>query len=567
METDRLISVAKGDLPADLLLKNARIVNVLSGDIHPGHIALCDDRIVGIGDYRARRTIDLKGAYVSPGFIDGHMHLESTMLTVSEFAKAVVPLGTTSVVIDPHEIANVMGLDGLRYIFDSCKWMPLNLYVMLPSCVPCSDMETAGSRLESYHLQQYFNSRWVLGLAEMMNYPGVLAKDPGVLKKLDLGAAKVIDGHAPGLSGKGLCAYVASGCRSDHECSTLAEAREKLRLGVHVMIREGTTAKNLDDLLPLVTPENSRQFSLVTDDRHPLHLAQDGHINGLVKRAIALGLPPVTAIQMVTLNTAQYFHIKDLGAIAPGYIADLTVFEDFRRLKILRVIKRGSLVYENGRLAPFKGIQVGVLRSSVNVRGLAPDSFRLRAEGRRVRVIEVVPGQLVTRRRLLRTPQRDGLAVSDPARDLLKMAVVERHQATGNVGLGYVRGFGLRAGAVASSVAHDSHNIIVVGTNDADMFAAVSEIVRMQGGLVAAEGGRILKSVPLPIAGLMSDRPIGALAEDLRELQRHVRRLGCVLPDAFMAMSFLALPVIPELKLTDKGLVDVDEFRIVPLFV
>ncbi|MBI5366450.1 MAG: adenine deaminase [Planctomycetes bacterium] len=566
MDAAKLISVAQGQAPADLLLKNARIVNVLSADVHPGDIAILGERIVGIGDYEARRVIDLQGAYVSPGFIDGHMHLESTMLTVAEFAKAVVPLGTTSVVIDPHEIANVMGMDGLRWVFDSCKYMPINLYLMLPSCVPCSDMETAGSRLESYHLEQYFGSKWVLGLAEMMNYPGVLAKDKGVLKKLELGAGKIIDGHAPGLSGKGLCAYVAAGIRSDHECTTLAEAREKLRLGVHIMIREGSTAKNLATLLPLVTPENARRFSLVTDDRHPLDLAEDGHINGVVRSAIRLGLPPVTAIQMVTLNTANYFHMKDLGAIAPGCYADLTIFDNFRNLRILKVLKRGEMVYADGKLARFKGLQVGVLRSSVNVRDLTRERFQVPAAGRRIKVIEVVPGQIVTRKRIEPAPIVDGHAVADPARDLLKIAGVERHQATGNVGLGFVRGFGLRAGAVASSVAHDSHNIIVVGAHDEDMYLAAQEIVRMQGGLVAVAGGRVLKTVPLPIAGLMSDRPIGEVVRDLKELHHHIRRLGCTLHDAFMTMSFLALPVIPELKLTDKGLVDVGEFRIVPLF-
>jgi adenine deaminase len=566
MTENILIAMARGEEPADLWLKNAQVVNVLSAEIHPADVAIYDGRVVGFGQYEARQTIDLEGRYLCPGFIDGHVHLESSMVQPSEFARAVVPHGTTAVVADPHEIANVLGLDGVRYILEASEGLPLTVYVMLPSCVPATEMETAGAELSAADLATLLDHPHVLGLAEMMNFPGVLFRVPEVLEKIGMAGQRPVDGHAPGLSGKDLNAYVAAGVRSDHECTTLDEAREKLRLGMHIFIREGTTARNLRNLLPLVTPANARRCHFVTDDRHPEDLLSEGHIDDLVRKAVTQGLDPVIAVQMASINTAEYFGLQNVGAIAPGYRADLLVVDDLERFGIAQVFADGQLVAEEGRFLPPPAEFPRVPLESTMHLDLGNLDFSIAAGEGPAKVIGVIPEQVITEKLSAQVPVKNGQAVADPARDLLKMAVVERHRNTGNVGLGFVKGFGLRKGAIASSVAHDSHNIVVVGSDDADMRAAVEAVVEMGGGQVVMADGQVKTRLPLPIAGLMSDQPLEEVRDRIEALTAAAQELGCVLPDPLMTMSFLALPVIPSLKLTDKGLVDVEQFAVVPLF-
>jgi len=567
MLLEDLIQVARGEVEADLLLKNAQVVNVFSGDIHAADVAISRSWVVGFGEYRARKVIDLQNRYLAPGFIDAHVHIESSMVSVPEYARAVVPRGTTTVVIDPHEIANVLGLDGIRYMLESSKYNPLSVYVMIPSCVPATNMETAGSRLSAADIAPLLHEKWVLGLGEVMNFPGVLFRDPDVLGKIKAAEGKRIDGHAPGLSGRDLAAYIAAGVGSDHECTTVEEAREKLRMGMHIMIREGTAARNLRDLIPLVTPGNAHRCMFATDDRHPMDLLEEGHIDHLVRMAISMGLDPITAIQMATLNAAEYFGLSDKGAIAPGRRADLIVFDRLDDLRVDMVFRGGRLVAEGGQmvLQEIHPPQVP-LRSSMNVAPLHLKDFRLTAEGSYAQVIGVVPGQITTERLREEVTTLNGLVVADTERDILKLAVIERHLASGNIGLGLVKGFGLKRGALASSISHDSHNLIVVGTNDADMLAAANAVIQMRGGLVAVAEEKVLAELPLPIAGLMSDRSVEEVNQRMQRLLSVTSAMGCVLHDPFMTLSFLSLPVIPTLKLTDKGLVDVMQFQIVPLF-
>ncbi|NLF12684.1 MAG: adenine deaminase [Anaerolineaceae bacterium] len=566
MEIEKLIAAARGEEPADLLLKNARLVNVLSGEIHAADVAVAGGQVLGWGAYEAREVVDVEGRFLCPGFLDAHVHLESAMVRPAEFARAVVPRGTTGVFTDPHEIANVLGLEGVRYMLQASEGLPLRVYVMAPSCVPATTMETAGAELTAADIEALWAHERVIGLAEMMNFPGVLYRVPEVLAKLRAAAGRPIDGHAPGLGGLDLNAYVAAGVRSDHETTELEEAREKLRRGMHLMIREGTTARNLEALLPVVTPANAGMCHFCTDDRHPDTLLTEGGVDDVVRKAIARGLDPVTAIQMATINTARYFRRWDMGAVAPGLQADLVVLDDLEGLRAWRVYAGGRLVAKEGRYlaATAEGAPVPVPRS-MNVDPAAVD-FTIRSGKGPARVIGIIPEQIVTEDLRLEPTVVDGVVVADPARDLIKMAVVERHRGTGRAGLGLVRGLGLRSGALASSVAHDSHNVVVAGAGDDDMRAALAAVVEMGGGQVVVDGGRVLAACPLPIAGLMSDRPLPEVRDQVAALTEAARGLGSSLPDPLMTMSFLALPVIPALKLTDRGLVDVTRFDFVPLF-
>lgn len=563
-----LIKAAKGEISVDLLLKNAQMINVFSGEIYRQDVAIWDNFVVGFGDYIAKETLDLDGLYLAPGFIDGHVHIESSMLEIPEFARAIVPRGTTSVVCDPHEIANVMGYDGIRYILESSKYNPLNVFIMLPSCVPATPFETSGSELRAFDIFPFFNEKWVLGLAEVMNYPGLLNCDPEVLDKLKITHQKRIDGHAPGLSAKGLCAYVAAGVASDHECTTVEEAQEKLRLGLHIMIREGTVAKNMKDLLPLITPANSHRCLFVTDDRHLADQVEEGNIDHVLRSAIKCGLSPVTAIQMATLNPARYFMLNNHGAIAPGYFADLVAFESLEKIKVRKVFKNGALVAEDGKprwKIPERPKMA--LRGSVNIKWLEGDEFKIPARTGKIRVIDLQENQLLTAQDIVEAKRVDGYAVSDPERDILKMLVLERHHASGQIGFGFVRGFGLKDGALATTIAHDSHNIIIVGSNDQDMMAAAIKLNKLGGGLVVAKEGRVIADLALPIAGLMSRKPFEEVNRELKAILEMTHLLGIKQKDPFMTLSFLALPVIPALKLTDRGLFDVTRFEHVDLFV
>ncbi len=568
MELSQFIKVARGDEPADLLLKGGSIVDVFSGEVYAADVAIADGKIAGIGsNYRAKETIDVSGSVIAPGFIDAHVHIESSLVPPPQFARAVVPRGTTSVVIDPHEIANVLGLDGIRYMFDAAKYNPLSVFVMVPSCVPATNMETSGAVLHSYDLTSFKQDRWVLGLAEMMNFPGVVFGDEEVLAKITAFDGSVRDGHAPGLAGQQLNAYVAAGIGSDHECTTVEEARNKLRLGMTIFIREATNAHNLEPLLPLINAANARRICWCTDDRQPSDLLDLGGIDYLIRHSIELGLDPVTAIRLGTLNTAEYFRLHDRGSIAPGKRADLVVLNNLQEVKAKIVLRGGAIVAREGELLPYDKPQRDIfVRSSMNV-DLEQIDFRVPATGRKANIIGAIPDQLITEHLIEDLTIENGLAVQDPGLDVLKIAVIERHAHTGAHAVGFVKGIGLRAGAIASSVAHDHHNIVVIGADDRSMHTAVRALAQTHGGMSAATGDQVISLLPLPIAGLMSDQPIEKVRDQMDELLRAAHQLGSTLHDPFMAMSFLALAVIPQLKITDQGLVDVVKFQKIPLFI
>lgn len=564
------IDTAMGERTPALLLKNARMVNVLSGEVYNTNIAIDKGLIVGVGiDYtEAYEVIDLDGNYVVPGLINSHTHLESSLLSPEEYARAVLPHGTTTIIIDPHEIANVLGMEGIRYIMEASKGIPLNIYIMASSCVPATDLETSGARFTANEIEELLRLDPVIGIAEMMDVPGLLNKGEDELKKVLVGrmAKRPIDGHSPMLTGKALNAYIGVGISSDHEATRADEALEKLRLGMYIMIREGSAARNLEELLKMVDARNYRRCLFVTDDKEPQDILEEGEVDYIIKKAVRFGLDPIMAIQMATINPAEAFGLKNLGAIAPGYRADITVVEGLEDFKVRLVIKDGQVAVRDGSLS--MEIQRHADISFMNRIRVAPldrNSFKIRLKGDRAKVIGITEDQLITKKLIRRVKKVDSEVVSDTDNDILKIAVIERHRASGNIGLGLLSGFGLKKGALGSSVAHDSHNLIIIGTNDADMFLAVKGLTEMGGGFIAVSDGKVLGKLELPIAGLISDKPLEYVAKKEAELRDIAKGLG-VRPHApFITMSFLALPVIPVLKITDKGLVDVDLLKIVSL--
>jgi len=575
MNLKELISVARGEIPADLLLKNARIVNTFIGEIEQADVAICGDRIAGVGDYdKAKEVIDLQGEFLAPGLINGHTHIESSMLHPARYAQAVVPRGTLAVVTDLHEIANVCGSEGIKFVTDLARKLPLDMLFMAPSCVPATHLETSGAQINSKEVKKILAHPNIIGLGEMMNFPGVVSGDEEVLQKIGASKGKVIDGHAPGLAGKELNAYLSAGILSDHESTTLEEGKEKLRRGMYLMIREGSSEKNLDALLPLVTDNTYKRCFFVVDDRNCSDLLREGDIDAVVRKAIDRGLEPIRAIQMATINAAEYFRLHDRGGIGPGYIANLITITDLAKLEIDMVFYQGKLVARQGKpLFPLPPVTLE-LRDTVRIKSPMGKSLKIPLPRREklgegetseesYPVIEIVPGQIFTKKAIEKMKVVDGTVMPDVERDILKLVVVERHKASGNIGLGLVKGFGLKKGALASSVVHDSHNIIAVGANDLDILKAIEEINRLQGGLVVCANLEILASLPLPIAGLLSPEPLDVVVSQHERVEKAAASLGNLPPAPFALLSFLALPVIPELRLTDLGLVDVVEFKLI----
>ena len=572
MKTIDLLDVALGIEKAELVIKNANLVNVCSGEIYETDIAIADGIVAGLGRYKGRNEIEAQDKYAVPGLIDGHTHIEMCMLSVTEFARAVVPRGTTTVVADPHEIANVLGIEGIRAILEEAKATPLNVFCMAPSCVPSTNpelgLETSGARIGAEEIKQLLQLEEVIGLAEVMNYGGVIAKEEEVWDKIE--AAKdlkmPIDGHASLLSGKELNAYVLSGVGSDHESVSYEEVHEKLRLGIRVMVREGSVAKNLKNIAPKLKSADVRNCMLVTDgDRTPLDLQKEGYLDHVFRRAVEEGIDPVNAVQMCTINPAQWFKLDNLlGCVAPGKTADIVLLNNLERFEVEKVVVNGTILTD---FAPRSGhnYKYPEYGATVRIKPVKSEDFELKLnseEGpRKARIIGLIEGELLTEELV------EEISGVDIARDILKIAVVERHHYTGNIGLGFVKGFGLKAGAVASSIAHDSHNIVVIGTNEADMACACNRLKEIGGGIVLCSGREVMSELKLPIAGLMSDKGLAYVVRNQKEMEAGITAMGCKLQAPFSSMSFLALPVIPALKITDKGLVDVEKRKIVNVFV
>jgi adenine deaminase len=553
------MAVARGDEPADLVLAGGKVLSVFTKEWLEVDVAIKDGHVVGLGRYEGRAREDVSGAYLVPGLIDAHMHIESSKLMVDEFARAVLACGTTTVVADPHEIANVLGTDGIHWLLDCCADLPLDVYVMASSCVPASRFESPRRPFTTGDIESLLRRHRTIGVAEMMNFPGVIAGDEAEIAKLTTGLTDHVDGHAPGVRDAALNAYVAAGIRSDHEATTYEEALEKRRLGMWVMLREASIARNLRDLLPLVKRYGSERCMFCTDDREPSFIVEEGHINQMLRVAVAEGISAEDAIVMATINPATYHRLWHLGAIAPGYQADILVLDDLTSFEPRQVLKRGAL-------SRFSKLEVPEwVRQTVHLAPTSSESFHIPAGPGRIRVIKVIPGQLLTATENAEPAVRDRSLVADAARDLVKIAVLERHHASGRIGLGFVTNVGLRRGAFASTVAHDAHNVVVLGVDDADMAACACRLAEIGGGIVVAEGGRVVEELPLPIAGLMSDQPLMAVYEKLRSMERRLAEMGVSMEAPFMSVSFLALSVIPELKITDRGLVDVARFQLVPL--
>lgn len=568
-ELEKRIDVASGLLEADLVLKGGQVFNVFTGAWERADIAVCGDKIAGIGSYAGKKELDVTGLYLTPGLMDAHVHFESSMLAPREMVKILLLNGVTGAVADPHEITNVMGISGLQFMLRETEDIPFSVYVMVPSCVPATDLDTSGASLPAEEMDAVCRlSSRVLGLAEMMNVPGVLYKQPVEMSKLKLFSGKTIDGHSPGLSGKLLNAYIASGVTTEHECVTPEEALEKVSRGMYVFLREGSAAHNLIDLLPVLEQADTRRFCLCTDDRHADDLIEKGSINYALEIGVIQGYAAEKLIPLATLNTAECYGLRNVGALAPGYTADIAAFGDLQSFQPVHVVKNGRIVVQNKKLLWDNVPVAEVPESTMRMEELTAEQLRIPArEGKQIRVIEINPSQLLTKE-LRRTPlMREGEAVSDTERDILKMAVCERHHATGNIGLGFVTGFGLQRGAIATTVGHDSHNLAIVGTNDGDMVLAANRLRALGGGLAIAADGEVKAILPLAIGGLMSDQPAEAVNAQIKKLDFWLKELG--VPEdcsTFMILSFLSLPVIPELRLTDRGLVDVGQFCHVELW-
>jgi adenine deaminase len=556
----RRLAVARGDEPADLVVRGGRVLSVFTKEWLEVDVAIADGFVAGLGEYEGTDALDASGRWVVPGFIDAHMHLESTKLLPDEFARLVLPLGTVAVVADPHELANVLGTDGVHWLLDACESLPLDFYFMASSCVPASEFESPRRPLNPGDLESLLRRRRVLGLAEMMNYPGVIAGDESELVKLELAGRAHVDGHAPGVLGKELNAYAAAGIRSDHEALTADEGRERLRAGMWLLIREASMARNLLALLPLVAELGTNLIAFCTDDRDPEDIFENGHVNGMVREAVAAGIRPEDAIVLASYNPAVWHRLWNLGAIAPGYQADLLVLPDLVSFRPDVVLKRGRTVdvIERPEVPEW-------VKHSVRIKPVSSADFRIRWQNGRTRVIGLVADQVVTESLEEEPTTVDGAAIADPARDLVKIAVVERHLGTGRIGLGFVRGSGLTRGALASTVAHDAHNIVVVGVSDGDMAFAVTRLAELGGGVVAVEDRQVRAELPLPVAGLLADAPLEEVIVRSLACNDAARALGWSGATPFLTLSFLALSVIPHLKITDRGLVDVDRFEIVPL--
>lgn len=565
---EKRIDVAAKRVPADLVIKNGKVVNVFTKEIITEDIAIVDGYIVGTGTFEGYETVDASGKFVVPGFIDGHVHIESSMVIPSEFSNVVLPHGVTTVVADPHEIANVSGTAGIDFMLEASEGIPLEVLLMLPSCVPATPFENSGATLEHLDLEPYYSHPRVIGLGEVMDYPSVLYKDDKMLDKIVDASAKekCIDGHASGIDAGGINVYMASGIRTDHECVTAEEALVRMRKGMYVMLREGSAAKDLVTLLKAVNEQNARRCLFVTDDKHLDEIIDEGSIDFNVKTAIREGVDPLTAVQMATLNAAECFGLKTKGAIGPGYEADLVLLNDLEKVDIERVYKGGRLVAKNGdviRPAKPSVTPPSIITGSINISPVSLEDLKVKmSEGNMANIIEIRPKMIVTRHLVEEVDVIDGHFQPSVEKDQLKIAVIERHYRTGNIGLGVIKGLGIKNGAIASTVAHDSHNIVAAGTNDEDLLKAIQMTADMKGGLAVVEGGNLIASLPLPVSGLMSDMEYRVINERIHELNGALKKIGCSMEfNPFITLAFLALPVIPELKLTDNGLFDVKTFQ------
>lgn len=567
-ELRNLIIKAKGTINPQLVLKNANIINVFTAEIIKGDIAIDAGKIVGIGKYIGDLEIDLDGKYVSPGFIDSHVHIESSMSTPTEFAKVVIPRGITTIISDPHEIANVKGLDGIRYMIEDSKKTPLDVYIMLPSCVPSTNFENAGAILEAEDLKELIDNEFVLGLGEMMNYPGVISLDEKILDKLFLGKDMIIDGHGPMIRDKELNAYVAAGVQTEHEASTVEEVIDRLRLGMYILVREGSAARDLRNIISAVNKDNLRRFLFCTDDKHPEDLIKDGSIDFNIKLAIKAGVEPIDAIRMATINSAECYGLKNKGAIAPGYNADLVVMDNLEDFNILKVFKNGELVAENNKpLFKTEAYLPDHMQNSVSIKDVELEDIQIPMETNKANVIGIIEDSLVTERLVKEVKVNNGYFEYSND-DILKLVVVERHLGTGNIGVGLIKNFNLENGAIGLTIAHDSHNLIVVGDNDQDILLAIKEIEKIGGGITLVSEGKVLKNLELEIGGIMTSKPIEQTNSTLGEMMKISYDHLKVNPeiDPFMTLSFMALPVIPKLKLTDIGLFDVEKFEFINVY-